>query len=154
MGSELLSCVQLFVSLWAAAHQAPLCPWNFPIRNTVVGCHFLLQGIFLTQGSNLCLSVLYWQVDSLPLSYLGSPMSRMAENHWRKCLLCLQYLCIIFLVYSKIFAAHLLGVVEDAKNKYKQFFIWRWFHSSGRNEVSLVLLLGAGCDGNHKKCSS
>ena len=29
-----------------------LCPWNFKSRNTGVGCHFLLQGIFLTQGSN------------------------------------------------------------------------------------------------------
>ena len=31
----------------------------------------LLQGIFLTQGSNLHL--LHWQADSLPLSHLGSP---------------------------------------------------------------------------------
>ena len=31
-----------------------LCPWGFPgKKNTGVGCHFLLQGIFLTQGSNL-----------------------------------------------------------------------------------------------------
>ena len=29
-----------------------LCPWNFPVKNTGVGCHFLLQGIFLTQGLN------------------------------------------------------------------------------------------------------
>ena len=29
-----------------------LCPWNFPGRNTGVGCHCLLQEIFLTQGSN------------------------------------------------------------------------------------------------------
>ena len=28
-------------------------PWNFP-GNTGVGCHFLLQGIFLSQGSSLC----------------------------------------------------------------------------------------------------
>ena len=27
-------------------------PWNFPGKSTGVGCHFLLQGIFLTQGSN------------------------------------------------------------------------------------------------------
>ena len=40
-------------------------------KNTGVGCHSLLQGIFLTQGSNLCL--LHWQADSLPLSHLGSP---------------------------------------------------------------------------------
>ena len=29
-------------------------PWNFPGNNTGVGCHFLLQGIFSTQGSNPC----------------------------------------------------------------------------------------------------
>ena len=29
-----------------------LCPWDFPGKNTGVGCHFLLQGIFLTQGLN------------------------------------------------------------------------------------------------------
>ena len=29
------------------------CPWNFLGKNTRVGCHFLLQGIFLTQGLNL-----------------------------------------------------------------------------------------------------
>ena len=29
-----------------------LCPWDSPGKNTGVGCHFLLQGIFPTQGSN------------------------------------------------------------------------------------------------------
>ena len=46
-----------------------LSPWDSPGRNTGVGCHALLQGIFPTQGSNphlLCL--LHWQVDSLPLA--------------------------------------------------------------------------------------
>ena len=28
-------------------------PWDSPGKNTGVGCHFLLQGIFPTQGSNL-----------------------------------------------------------------------------------------------------
>ena len=32
-----------------------LCPWDFPGKSTGVGCYFLLQGIFLTQGSNPCL---------------------------------------------------------------------------------------------------
>ena len=32
-----------------------LCPWDFPGRNTGVGCHFLLPGIFPTQGLNPCL---------------------------------------------------------------------------------------------------
>ena len=46
-------------------------PWDSPGKNTVVGCHFLLQGIFLSQGSNMYL--LHQQVDSLPLSHQGSP---------------------------------------------------------------------------------
>ena len=33
-----------------------LCPWDFPGKNTRVRCHFFLQGIFLTQGLNPCLS--------------------------------------------------------------------------------------------------
>ena len=33
-----------------------LCPWNSPGKNTGVGCHALLQGIFPTQGSNPGLS--------------------------------------------------------------------------------------------------
>ena len=38
-----------------------------------MGCHALLQGIFLTQGSNLpLLHFLHRQVGSLPLSHLGS----------------------------------------------------------------------------------
>ena len=48
-----------------------LCPRDFSGKNTIVGCHFILQGIFLTQG--LDLGPLHWQVDSLPLSHLGSP---------------------------------------------------------------------------------
>ena len=32
-----------------------LCPWDFPGKDTAVGCHFLLHGIFPTQGWNRCL---------------------------------------------------------------------------------------------------
>ena len=42
--------------------------WDSPGNNTRVGCHFLLQAIFLTQTSNLRLfCLLHWQVGSLPL---------------------------------------------------------------------------------------
>ena len=44
--------------------------WNFPGKNTGVGYHFLLQGIFLTQESNRHLWP--WQVDSLPVRHLES----------------------------------------------------------------------------------
>ena len=47
--------VQLFTTPFTVAFQAP-CPWNFPGKNTRVGCVFLLLlGIFLTQESNPCL---------------------------------------------------------------------------------------------------
>ena len=53
--------------------QAPLST-GLPGKNTGMGCHFLLQGIFPTQGLNLHrLSLLHWQAGSLPLSQLGSP---------------------------------------------------------------------------------
>ena len=50
--SEVLSCVQLFVTLWTVACTRLLCPWDFLGKNSGVGCHFLLQGIFPTQGMN------------------------------------------------------------------------------------------------------
>ena len=50
--SLLLSRVQLFAIPQSVAHQI-ICLWNSLDKNTGVGCHFLLQGTFLTQGSNL-----------------------------------------------------------------------------------------------------
>ena len=43
-----------------------------------MGCHFLSQGIFPTQGLNL--SLLHWQADSLPRSHQGSPVSSLILN--------------------------------------------------------------------------
>ena len=50
-----------------------LCPWDFSGKNTGGGCHFLLQGTFLTQGSNphlqcllRCRNILY------PLNHQGT----------------------------------------------------------------------------------
>ena len=63
-------------------------PWNFPGKSTGVACHFLVQGIFLTQRSNLGLphcretlfhlshqvlpnSDLYWRKWGKPLDHSG-----------------------------------------------------------------------------------
>ena len=72
-------------SLWSHGLQTTklLCPWNPLGKNTGVGCHSLLRGIFLTQGSNpgflhwrqiIChwasreaLSPAFWKSDELPL---------------------------------------------------------------------------------------
>ena len=55
---------------WVVACQAPL-SMDFPGKKTGVGCHLLLQGIFLTQVLNRHL--LLWQADSLPLIHLRIP---------------------------------------------------------------------------------
>ena len=48
-----------------------LCPWNFPGKNTGVGYHSPLQGIFATQGSNL--NLLHFRQILYSLSHQGSP---------------------------------------------------------------------------------
>ena len=62
---HVLSCSVMSDSSWPHGLWPArlLCPWNFSCKNTRLGCHSLLQGIFLTQGSNQCL--LNWQTDSL-----------------------------------------------------------------------------------------
>ena len=56
----------------------PLGPWASPRKNTGVGCHALLQGIFSTQGSNQgllhCRQILYH------LSHQGSPYSVLCQG--------------------------------------------------------------------------
>ena len=61
------------MTLWTITCQPPL-SMGFFIQNTGIGCDFLLQGIFPTQGSNLSLLyLLLWQVGSLSLVPLGMP---------------------------------------------------------------------------------
>ena len=59
-----------------------LCPWDFPDKNTGEGCHFLLQGIFPTQGSNprlLCL--LQCRQILLLLSHRGFTCMCLEKSH-------------------------------------------------------------------------
>ena len=48
-----------------------LSSWDFPGKKTGVGCHFFLQGIFLTHGSNQLLLYCRWILYQR--SYWGSP---------------------------------------------------------------------------------
>ena len=67
------SHARLFATLWTVAHQAPL-PWDSLGESTGMGCHALLQGIFLNQGLNLSLlCLLHRQAGSLPLAPPGKP---------------------------------------------------------------------------------
>ena len=63
------SVAQLCLTLWphGLSPSSLLCPLNFPGKNVGVGCYFLLQGIFLTQGLSPAL-----QANTLSLRHLGS----------------------------------------------------------------------------------
>ena len=57
---------------------------KFSKQKNGAGCHLLLQGVLLTQGSNLhLLCLLHWQANSLPLCNLGSP-----TNYYYYCCCC------------------------------------------------------------------
>ena len=58
------------------------CLRDFLGKNTRVGCHVLLQGIFLTQGSNLYLP--HWHAASLPLSHLEAHPGNLANSKFLK----------------------------------------------------------------------
>ena len=81
---------------------------NSPGKNTGVGCHFLLQRIFPTQGSNPgllhCREILYW------LSYQGSPMIMLALTNF------------VFFLRDN-------NGLEDLKKKKRSFPICRVFNS-------------------------
>ena len=65
-----VSCVWLFETPWTVEPTRLPCPWHSPGKNTRVGSHVLLQGIFPTQELNPgllhCRQILY------QLSYAGS----------------------------------------------------------------------------------
>ena len=50
-------CAQQCLTVWDTGLWPTrlFCPWDFPGKNTGMGCHSLLQGIFLTQELNPCL---------------------------------------------------------------------------------------------------
>ena len=56
-----------------------LCPWDSPGKNTGVGYRAHFQGIFPIQELSPCLlSLLHWQVGSLPLVPPGKPIEYYA----------------------------------------------------------------------------
>ena len=61
-----------------------LCPWNLLGKSIGVGCHFLLQGMFLTRGSNPGLPHCRQTLYSLPP---GKPKKdiEMADKHMKRC---------------------------------------------------------------------
>ena len=134
------SRVWLFATLLTVAHQAPL-PRDSLGKNTRVGYCALFQGIFLTQGWNLCLlCLLHWKVGSLPLAPPGKPECpliwlylRFTNNEFKimhlwwevsqiwSCILFTVSHCIwfILLLCSNNNLDYLIKVVSDRTLQYK-----------------------------------
>ena len=88
-----LSGVRLFASPWTIAAML-LCPWDFPGKSTGVGCHFLLQRMFPTQGLNLgppcCRQTLYCLshqginfFDEISIPFYCFPLF-LCIDHWAR----------------------------------------------------------------------
>ena len=92
-----IRCVWLFVTPWTVAHQASTG------KNTGLGCHFLLQGIFLTQGWDMSLSLLLGQADSLLLHHLRG-YSIMSAN-FNIYISFNQFVSLLWVLFSHLFAS-------------------------------------------------
>ena len=103
------SCIRLCATLWTVICQVPL-NMGFSRQETGVGSYFLLQGIFLTQRSNLCLlQLLHWQVVPYHQRHQGSPL-------WD--------ICVCMYIYIYIYIA--------IKPSYKNITL-------GENEISIII---------------
>ena len=90
--SETVSRLVVFDSLWPhrlyVAHQAPL-SWDSPGKNSGMGCHFLLRGIFPTQRLNprlLHLPILASRVRSQRRQWHPTPVLLPGKSHGRRSL--------------------------------------------------------------------
>ena len=133
----LLSCVRLFVTVWTVALPAPH-PWDFPGKNAAVGCRFLLQGIFPTQGSNPCLLHCRWILYHLShqespriLQWVAYPFAR-GSSHLRNQT---RVSCIVGWFFTS-WATHnyLKGLLKHVTGPHPQSF---WLSRSGEEPENL-----------------
>ena len=96
-----------------------LCLCYFPSKNSGVGSHFLLQGIFLTQGLKPYLCLLHWQADYLPLSHLGNPTY-------------IHHLLLILWILPKDGTSHSKHPFQQHK---RQYYTWTSLNGQYRNQI-------------------
>ena len=81
------ACSVMYDSLWLHRPKPArlLCAWDFPSKNTGLGCHFLFQGIFLTQGfwvSCLGRCIIYHCGTWKPLVYCFTYSYALESTNW------------------------------------------------------------------------
>ena len=166
-----LSCVQLFVTPWTVALQAPL-SMRFSRQEYWSGLHSLLQGIFLTQGSNPgllhcrrilnCLShqrnpYVTWgfpnlkSVRELNLEHRQAKVKnksvpltdRMIEQHWGK----FGVICLEGFIHKIAFPGKNYQVISG----FLCLFQLSVAHCSTKNRVSFLKEVGSpGYGGKHR----
>ena len=101
-------------------------PLDFLGSNTGVACHFLLPGIFPTQGLNLDLP--HWQVDSLATEPLGKEMQIVQKCVWFTLLLSTDSLAVFLDTNFPMFFS-LYSFFFFFKEFWFYWFIYSWlFH--------------------------
>ena len=124
-----LSRAQLFAIPWTVVCTKLLRPWDFPGNSTGVGCHFLLQGIFPTQGSNPglphCRQTLYHLSHQASLIILLC-LIFINDGEFPVCLILLNYVLfsvVLYLVESwaieapmSVYSVFALASGEHSKN--------------------------------------
>ena len=140
------SRVQLFSPAWIIAIRL-LCPWDSPGKNTGVGCHALLQGIFLTQGLNLhLLCLLHWR------RILYCLATGKAQETWHVCMLnCFGFVRLCATLWT---VAHQAPLSMGFSNQYTRVdchaLLQGIFPTQGSNPCLLHLLhCQAGSYHNH-----
>ena len=103
-----------------------LCPWNSPGKNTGLGCHSFLQGIFLTQGSNRgllhCRQILYHLSHQGIYGSWETPSPKTAHVGW-------EIACIIkqFILLLKVYLY--LSRYDMGKHNIN-YFLWLLTHQT------------------------
>ena len=120
-------------------HGLFFCLWNSPSRNTWLGCHFILQGIFSIQESNPgllhCRQNLYW------LSYEGNRKNQLYSNQKKKKkkkkrpLECPH---LIKIIYQKQY--YLFGGITTKDQRKQEWWFLSYHHLLGLSYVDRGLL--------------
>ena len=140
-------CPALFdpglVGLYRVQPTRLLCPWNSPSKNTGVGCHFLLQGSFPTQGGKLgllhCRQILYHlSHQGSPTIHLGAGGNFRSPNPWEGPQMLTQLKCTemkecVLRGTSQMPLLCGVQVPGDLMTKYSQMFQARWCEIQGKH---------------------
>ena len=135
----LLSCFWLLFDLMDYSPSYSSVHGIFLGKNSGVGCHFLLHGIFLAQGLNSYL--LHWQVDSLPLSHLGSHFI-FTSSYFKLFLFYSIHFCTVMLIFNVYTFLHVsvhTYIFESAHFLLRGCTIKKFGdHCSGRSPLTLL----------------